>query len=299
MSIQNILVTGGAGFIGSHLCEALVAGGYRVRVLDNLSSGNRDWLPPTAMLIEGDVTDPATCDRAMQGMDAVCHLAAMSRVTTDMDKIDLCTRSNILGTQNILMAAKAHNIKKIVYSGSSTAYGNQPLPHKEDKTQIELLNFYAVSKFAGEQYCQLFDRFYGLPTTVLRFFNVYGPRQPEVGVYALVIGIFLKQLREHKPLELHGGGSQRRDFVHVRDVARAIIAAIKSPHHGNTYNVGTGQSHSIKEIADLISSNQVTAPARAGDAKETLADITHIAQDLGWAPQVSLAKGIAELKSEQ
>lgn len=295
--LKNILVTGGAGFIGSHLVETLLSQGYCVRVLDNLSSGTRDWVPSAVDFVEGDVANRADCDRAVQGMDAICHLAAMSRVTTDMDKVDLCTRSNVLGTQNILMAAKAAGIKKLVYSGSSTAYGSQATPHREHETPIELLNFYAVTKYTGEQYCQLFDRLYDLPVTVLRYFNVYGPRQPEVGMYALVIGIFLKRLREGKVLELHGSGAQRRDFVHVRDVARAIIAAMESPQRGMTYNVGTGVSYSIKEIADLISPNQTIAPARAGDAKETLADIARISRDLGWQPEISLAEGIDELKT--
>ena len=227
-----VLVTGGAGFIGSHLVEGLLAKGYRVRVLDSLIYGRREWVPPEAEFLKGDVADLATCREAMAGVAGVFHLAAMSRVIPSFDTIETCTRDNVLGTQNVLIAAREAGVRKIVYSGSSTFYGNQPAPHREYETPSEFLNIYGLTKQVGEQYCLLFDRHFGVPAVVLRYFNVYGPRQPQTGNYALVMGIFLRRWTDGNTLIIHGAGAQRRDFVHVRDVARANIMAFESERHG-------------------------------------------------------------------
>ena len=290
-----VLVTGGAGFIGSHLSERLIQRGYRVRVLDNLSFGRRDWVPPAAEFLEGDIRDLATCHNACAGVSGVFHTAAMSRVGPSMEAVDVCTQQNVVGTQNMLLAARDVKVKKFVYSGSSTYYGNQDVPHREDM-RGEFLNFYALSKYAGEEYCRMFDRVFGTPIVVLRYFNVYGPHQPQSGPYALVLGIFLKAWRDGKTLEIHGTGAQRRDFVHVRDVADCNIAAYESSAHDDTFNVGSGSNISIKELADRISPDQVPGPIRPGDSKETLADISHTASTLNWKPTVTLEDGLAELK---
>lgn len=292
---ETLLVTGGAGFIGSHLCELLLARGYRVRVLDNLIYGRREWVPRGAEFIEADVTDAAACRRAASGCAGVFHMAAMSRAAPSLEAIDECTQNNIVGTQNVLIAAREAGMRKVVYSGSSTYYGNQPGPHRESM-RPQFLNFYALSKYAGEEYCMLFDRALGLPAIVLRYFNVYGPRQPEQGAYALVLGAFLRRWRDGKTLEIHGDGSQRRDFIHVRDIAEANLAAYLSSARGFALNVGSGENISVKELADLISPDQVHAPRRAGDAEVTLADISLIQATLGWRPRVSFADGLAELK---
>ncbi len=292
---DTVLVTGGAGFIGSHLCALLLARGYRVRVLDNLVYGHREWVPREAEFIAGDVTDPAVCRRAAAGVAGVFHLAAMSRAAPSLDAIEACTQSNIVGTQNVLIAARAAGVRKLVYSGSSTYYGNQPGPQVETM-RPRFLNFYALSKYAGEEYCMLFDRALGLPAIVLRYFNVYGPRQPEQGPYALVLGVFLRRWRDGRPLEIHGDGAQRRDFIHVRDIAEANLAAFENPAHGVAFNVGAGVNISVKELADLISPDQTFAPRRAGDADVTLADLARITATLGWRPCVSFADGLAELK---
>ncbi len=292
---ETLLVTGGAGFIGSHLCALLLARGYRVRALDNLIYGRREWVPDAAEFIEGDVTDLAACRRAAAGVAGVFHLAAMSRAAPSLEAIEACTQSNIAGTQNVLIAAREAGVRKLVYSGSSTYYGNQPGPHRESM-RPQFLNFYALSKYAGEEYCMLFDRALGLPTIVLRYFNVYGPRQPEQGAYALVLGVFLRRSRDGRPLEIHGDGAQRRDFIHVRDIAEANLAAFENPAHGVALNVGGGENISVRELADMISPNQTFAPRRAGDAEVTLADISQIAATLGWRPRVKFADGLAELK---
>ncbi len=294
--IGKVLVTGGAGFIGSHLVEALVERGASVRVLDNLSLGQREWVHPSVEFMEGDIRDLETCHRAMEGREGVFHLAAMSRSAASIDAIELCTSANVLGTQNVLAAARKAGVRKVVYSGSSTYYGNATAPQHEDMPG-DFLNFYGLSKYVGEEYCLLFDRLYGVPSIVLRYFNVYGPRQPEEGVYALVLGIFLRRAAENKPLVIHGSGQQRRDFVHVRDVAAANVAAYESPVHGVRLNVGSGVCISVKELADMVSPNQEQGPRRQADAEVTLADLSRIRQTIGWEPKVSFAEGLAELRA--
>ncbi|MEO8678275.1 MAG: NAD-dependent epimerase/dehydratase family protein [Vicinamibacterales bacterium] len=296
MSQPPLLVTGGAGFIGSHLTEALIAQGKRVRVLDDLSLGRREWVPAGVEFIEGDIRDPETCRRACADCEAVFHLAAMSRSAASLDNIEVCTSTNIVGTENVLIAAKAAGVGKVIYSGSSTYYGNQPAPHREDQPG-DFLNFYGLSKYVGEEYCLMFDRLYGLPCVVLRYFNVYGPRQPEEGVYALVLGIFLRRAARGQALVIHGDGSQARDFVHVRDVAAANIAAYRSNARAARMNVGSGTSISVKELADMISSRQEYGPRRVADAAVTLADLSRIRELLEWEPRVSFREGLEELKA--
>ncbi len=295
--MKNVLVTGGAGFIGSHLCEGLLAAGYRVRVLDSLIYGKREWVPETAEFIEGDIRDIDACHRAAAGMDAVLHCAAMSRSGPSQEHLDLCTQSNIAGTQNMLLAARDAGVRKFIYSGSSTYYGSRTPPHRENDLP-DFLNIYGLTKRVGEQYCLLFDKGFDLPCIVFRYFNVYGPRQPETGAYALVLGIFLRRHAEGKSLEIHGDGAQRRDFVHVRDIVSANLAALKSGVRGEVFNVGSGTSISVKELADMISPDQVHTESRQGDSTATLADISRIRAALGWSPQISFAQGLEELRTK-
>src|SRR5690242_7745108 len=267
--MTKMLVTGGAGFIRSHLCEGLLARGHHVRVLDSLVYGAMENLPAGVDFIQGDIRDLTTCQRATDGMDGVFHCAAMSRSGPSQEQIDVCTQSNITGTQNMLLAARDAGARHFIYSGSSTYYGNRPVPHRESDPP-DLLNIYGLTKQVGEEYCLLFDRTSDLACVVLRYFNVYGPRQPETGAYALVLGIFLNRHAQNKVLEIHGGGIQRRDFVHVRDVVAANIAAFERAQEkgvrGEVFNVGSGESLSVKELADMISPNQVCTEARKGDA---------------------------------
>jgi nucleoside-diphosphate-sugar epimerase len=291
----NVLVTGGAGFIGSHLCEALLARGYRVRVLDSLVYGNRDWVPGACEFLQGDIRDIDACHAAVRGMDGVIHCAAMSRSGPSLEHLDFCTQTNIAGTQNMLLAARDARLKRFIYSGSSTYYGNLEPPHHE-AVAPQLLNIYALTKQAGEQYTLLFDKVFDLPALVLRYFSAYGPRQPATGAYALVLGIFLDRAARGEVLEIHGDGSQRRDFVHVRDVVAAQIAAYDSDLRHQVFNVGSGTNISIQELADIISPHQRHVGRRADDSRGTLADISRICAALGWSPQVSFADGLAELR---
>jgi nucleoside-diphosphate-sugar epimerase len=292
---DRVLVTGGAGFIGSHLTEALVERGYRVRVLDNLTSGHHDWVPRGAEFLEGDIRDLEVCQWACEGCNGIFHMAAMSRSAASLDAVELCTSSNVVGTQNILLAARDHKVGKVVYSGSSTFYGSRSIPHVEGM-RPDFLNLYGLSKATGEEYCLLFDRLYGVPAIVLRYFNVYGPRQPEQGAYALVLGIFLRRWLEGRTLVIHGDGMQSRDFVHVSDVVRANIRAYESTVHGETINIGSGRAISVRELADLISPLQEFGPARQGDAAHTLADVTRARDLLGWKPGIRFEDGLRELK---
>ncbi|MBC7997048.1 MAG: NAD-dependent epimerase/dehydratase family protein [Leptolyngbya sp.] len=295
---QRVLVTGGAGFIGSHQVEALLERGYDVCALDSLTMGMRDWVNAKAEFIEGDIRDLEACKRAVRGCTGIIHLAAMSRSAASLDSVEICTSNNIVGTQNILIAAKEEGVKKVVYAGSSTYYGNQKPPQNEDMAP-EFLNFYGLSKYVGEEYCRLYDKMYNVPTNVMRYFNVYGPRLSGEGAYALVMSIFLRQKKAGLPLTIHGEGSQTRDFIHVRDVARANICALETELHGRTYNVGSGVAISVKDLADRISKDQIHEARRAGDADVTLADISRIKTELGWSPEISFDQGMEELIAAQ
>jgi nucleoside-diphosphate-sugar epimerase len=294
MKSETMLVTGGAGFIGSHLVERLLELRYKVRVLDNLTQGRREWVHPACEFVEGDIANLSLCRRACEEVSGVFHLAAMSKVAPSIDQFEFCTEQNIIGTQNLLIAARDAKVRKVVYSGSSTYYGNSAPPQAETALP-NCLNPYAISKYVGEQFCEVFTRLYKLPTITLRYFNVYGARQPSVGAYALVLGIFLAQQQRGEALTIHGDGSQRRDFIHVFDVVDANLAAYASDIEGMALNVGSGTNISIQEIADIISPNQVHLPRRAGDAEVTLADISRIRKLLGWEPRVSFADGLKQL----
>ncbi len=291
-----MLVTGGAGFIGSHVVEKLLLNGHEVTVLDNLSSGNREWLATGAELVVGDIRDPRAWDTALVGVEYVAHLAAMARSGPSMTMIDDCATVNIDGTLIGLRKSLEHGVRKFVYAASSTHYGNLTPPQRVDD-KPDLLNPYGLTKHVGELWALLFNRAMGLPTLALRFFNVYGPRQPRTGPYGLVIGLFLDAAAHGRPLEIHGDGHQRRDFVHVRDVAECIRLGLFSQSQGHVFNVGSGHNTSILELAELISPNTTHVERREGDAEQTLADISQTVSALRWQPTVPFHEGLAELKS--
>ena len=294
---MRALVTGGAGFIGSHVVDLLVYSGYDVTVVDNISQGNVEWINKSASFYEGDVTDLDLMRSLCKRQDVVFHLAAMSRVLPSLSggpsACLFSEQQNILGTLNVLIASSENEVMKVVYSASSTAYGNSSAPHKEDG-KTDLITPYAVSKFVGELYCEQFTKMYGLKTACLRYFQVYGPRQPISGEYATVAGIFINQFKAGLPLTIHGDGSQKRDFVHVKDIAKANLLAFERDACG-TINVGTGNSHSIKYLADIISDNQSFLPNRKFDMIETKADTERCSHLLGWSPEIDFETGIKEL----
>lgn len=288
---MKILVTGGAGFIGSHLVDLLVELGHEVVVLDNLSSGRRHNLNSGCSLFDGDIRSSNDCENAVDGCDAVFHLAAMSRSGPSMSMIDECHQINVVGTLNMLRASEKKGVKKFIYSASSTCYGNSPPPHTID-SKIELLNPYGWSKFTGEQLALTVGKTSKIEVVSLRFFNVYGPREPVAGEYALVIGTFINRLANNEVLEIHGDGLQSRDFVHVSDVVACLVQALLLGVNGLVLNVGSGVGTTIKEIADLISPFQSFTHRRLGDAMHTLADISLTKKVLGWSPKVSIEYGI-------
>lgn len=303
MSSNRVLVTGGAGFIGSHVVERCLREGYSVTVLDNLSQGKKQWVSADAKFVEGDILDLDLLRDLTHQVDGVFHLAAMSRVLPSVGKGPesalYSADQNIRGTLNVLVASAENKVEKVIYSASSTYYGTRPAPHYEDG-DFGGSTPYAVSKYVGELYCAQFSRMFGLSTVCLRYFQVYGKRCPSTGEYAMVSSIFVNQAKRGQPLTIDGDGSQRRDFVHVDDVAEANLRAFHAfmAKDGVVINVGRGQSHSVKELADLISPNQVHRAPRAFDMQETLADTTRCSAILGWTPTVPFREGTLRLINE-
>lgn len=296
---MRYLVTGGAGFIGANLVAKLLAGGHSVRVLDDLSAGKKERVPAAAELIVGSITDRATCDRAGAGMDGVFHLAAIPRMPYSIEHPQETNEVNVAGTINVLLAARDAKVKRVVYSASSSAYGAQTKLPFVETMMPHPMSPYGLQKLVSEEYCRLFSELFGLETVSLRYFNVYGGKfQVADGAYPLVIALFIKQRLAGEPLTMTGDGEYRRDFTHVYDVVEANLLAMTSEKvgHGEVINIGAGDSHSVKEVADLIGGATVFIPPRPGDPPATLADRTRAKELLNWEPQVKFADGIAELK---
>ncbi len=300
MSTKKAVVTGGAGFIGSHLATALIERGYETHVIDTLVNGRREDVPEGAILHEVDVTDLAAVRPIVKEASAVFHLAALPRVTYSYDHPEESHRANIDGTFSMLMASKEAGIGRFVYAASSSAYGKQDrLPFTEDM-QPHPMSLYAFQKFAGEEYARLFSELYGLQTVSLRFFTVYGSRMRPDGGYALAIPKFLQMRKENKPLPVTGDGTQTRDFTHVKDVVNACLLAMESPQvgKGEVLNVAAGRNVSVSTLVELIGGTPEFLPERPGDAPDTFGDNTRARELLGWNPAVTLEEGIAELKAE-
>lgn len=299
--MSTYLVTGGAGFIGSHLVGALLAEGHRVRVLDNFSTGRRERMHPDAELIEADIINLDAIQPAFRGVDGVFHVAALPRVQFSIEHPLESNAANITGTLHVLEAAREVGVRRVVYSASSSAYGDQPtLPlHEEMKPNPK--SPYGLQKYVGEEYCKVYSLCHGLGTVSLRYFNVYGPGMPDEGAYNTVIAIFLRQRRAGEPLTITGDGTQTRDFTHVRDVVRANILAMTGANvgRGEVINIGAGSNHSVSEVAGLIggpSYSQTHLPSRL-EPHDTLADNRRARELLGWAPQVLFEDGIRELRA--
>jgi dTDP-L-rhamnose 4-epimerase len=343
---RPILITGGAGFIGSHLCDELLAGGHRVRVLDNLASQvhgeaarRPDYLDPEVELVVGDVCDPAAVRSALHGIDAVYHFAAAVGVGQSMYEIAHYTRVNNLGTAVLLEALMQKPVERLVVASSMSLYGEglyrtasgevrsvgersleqlrrgdwdwrdehgavlTPAPTPESKTPA-LASVYALSKLDQERLCLMTGRAYGIPTVALRFFNAYGPRQALSNPYTGVLAIFASRLLNDSAPRIFEDGDQQRDFVSVYDIARACRLALENPAAaGEVFNVGSGTPYTVREIAERIATvvgkehlrPEITKKYRVGDIRHCYADITKARSVLGYAPQVSLGDGLAEL----
>ena len=291
-----VVVTGGAGFIGSHLVDALIELGFRVRLIDNFATGRREYLHPAAELIEADIRERAAIAHAFDGADCVFHTAALPRVPLSIEKPIETHMTNVVGTLNVLVAARDARVRRVINSGSSSVYGDQEkLPLTEDMAPNPL-SPYALQKLTAEQYARLFHRLFAMQTLTLRYFNVYGPRMTSEGAYVTVIGVFLRARREGRPLTIEGDGEQTRDFTHVRDVVRANLLAIDAPTaDGRAINIGFGRNTSVNQIAAMIGGPRASQPSRAGDVRHTLADISQAARLLGWRPRTPIEEGIGEL----
>jgi len=307
MSIYHWLITGGAGFIGSHLAHALVEQGQRVTVLDNLSGGNQENLADIhdkVHFIKGDICNTCDVDLATQGVDYILHHAALVSVAESMENPEKTSQINIHGTQNILEAARKNGVKRVVFASSSAVYGNSPdLPYKET-TPTDCQSPYAWSKQAGAELCQLYTKTYGLETIALRYFNVFGTRQNPNSAYAAVIAKFMQLAAENKPLGIDWDGLQSRDFVHVSDVVQANLLVAHKGVPGEIYNVASGRTYTLLELADTIEKvsgrklERVSRPKRPGDVHESSADISKI-KALGFSPRVNLEQGLSDMWAEK
>jgi UDP-N-acetylglucosamine/UDP-N-acetyl-alpha-D-glucosaminouronate 4-epimerase len=295
------LVTGGAGFIGSHLAEELSARGHRVRIVDNLSTGKRANLAavPSAEFMEGDLADPQVAERAVAGMDYVLHQAAIPSVPRSVKDPATSNRSNITATLNVLVAARDAGVKRLVYAASSSAYGNTATLPKREDMPANPLSPYALQKFVGEQYCQMFTKLYGFSTVSIRYFNVFGPRQDPGSPYSGVISLFAAALLAGRRPSIQGDGSQTRDFTYVANVVDGVLRACEAPAAaGEVINVATGGRISLTDL--LLAMNRLNGTqieptyqeARAGDVRDSQADISKARAILGYAPLVSLSDGL-------
>ena len=295
---NRVLVTGGAGFIGSNLVDALLEQGHMVVCVDNESASNEEFYwNRNAINIKADVTDYKIMRNCMTDIDYVFHLAAESRLQPAIENPIEAIVKNCVGTTTVLQCAREAGVKKVMYSSTSSGYGMNSYPNVETQPD-DCLNPYSASKVAAEKFCKMYTDLYGLKTVVFRYFNVYGERSPVFGQYAPVIGIFLKQKNEGQSLTIVGDGSQRRDFIHVKDVAAANILAatadIPEEYYGQVFNIGSSDSISIQEIANLISDDQVYIPKREGEMETTFANIDKAKEILGWTPKINVSDWIRE-----
>lgn len=278
---MKCLVTGGLGFIGSHLVDELIKQGHKVYIVDNLSTGKRENLNPKAVFYENGIVS-RTFWKQMHEVDVVYHTAALPRIQPSIKNPIKSHKTNVNGTLNVLEYCRRYKAK-LIFSGSSSIFKGDSLPTKETDAK-EPKSPYSLQKWLCEQYIELYHKLYGLDYVILRYFNVYGPRQLTEGAYACVLGIFLNQKEQGKPLTITNDGEQRRDFTHVKDVVRANIMAIDWQ---GTFNIGAGKNYSINELADLVGGEKEYIGYRKGEVKSTLCDNSK-AQSMGWKPEYKL-----------
>ena len=299
--MASYLVTGGAGFIGSHIVHRLLSQNNTVRVADDFSSGLRENVPAGVDLVDGDLADPAVAARAVAGMEYVIHQAAIPSVPRSVKQPMETHRANVDGTLNILVASKDAGVRRVVFAGSSSVYGESAtLPKREDMRTAPITP-YALHKQIGEQYCQMFTKLYGLETVTTRYFNVFGPRQQPGSPYSGVISLFIEALAAGKAPHVHGDGRQTRDFTFVGDVVTGVLAACHAPAaSGEIINVAVGGRISLLEVIRTLQNifktdvEPVFGPAREGDIRDSQADITKARQLLGFSPVVPFDDGLRQ-----
>ena len=298
---MRALVTGGAGFIGAHLVDALVAGGHSVRVVDDLSSGFMGSVPPDAEFIEGNVSDEAAVRTAVEGIEVVFHQAAHRAVLRSVEHPLATDQANTHGTLTVLKAAVDAQVKRVIYASSSSVYGGMGSRPTPESVSLLPHSPYAVSKLAGENYCRVFSELHGLETVALRYFNVYGPRQRPDSAYAAVIPLFIEALTRGNPPIVHSDGRQSRDFTYIDDVVSANLAAANAPAKkcsGNAYNIAGGTAYSLLDLLEILGDIMVVEPRpvftdpRPGDVRNTRADITAARRDLAHEPRIGFEEGL-------
>ena len=299
---MKCLITGGAGFIGSHIVDALIEKGHEVVVIDNESSEVHDhfYFNDKATYHKLDIADYQATRSVYDGVDYVFHCAAESRIQPAILNPLLAIRTNTLGTGTVLQCSREAGVKKVMYSSTSSGYGLVNEPPLEETMPDDCLNPYSVSKVSGEKLCKMYNDLFGVKTVIFRYFNVYGHREPLKGPYAPVVGLFLRQHRAGQPLTIVPDGTQRRDFTHVEDVVQANLLAMEvdHEHYGEVFNVGTGTNHSVLELADMISDNTAEVEARIGEAYITLANNQKIRDVLGWSPTKHIGDYVKEELNE-
>lgn len=304
MAKRICVVTGGAGFIGSHLVERLVADGMAVRVIDNLANGRPDNLAPAqalggdVSLHRCDVTDRAAIDPIIAGADWVFHLAALADIVPSIKNPLAYHRANVDGTVAVLEAARAAGVARFVYAASSSCYGLPDRCPTPEEAPARPMYPYALTKYLGEQYVLHWAQTYGLPAVSLRLFNVFGPRHRTGGAYGAVFGVFLAQKLAGKPFTVVGDGTQTRDFTFVTDVADAFVTAAHASVSGMALNVGSGGTYSVNQLVALLEGPVVQIPKRPGEPDCTFADITRIGEVLGWQPQTRFEDGVARVLAD-
>lgn len=295
---MKVLVTGGAGFIGSHVVDLLLEEGHEVTVLDNFSTGRADNLEHVAdqiNLIECEIGVFGKWVSELTGIDWVIHLAALADIVPSIQHPDAYYQSNVTGTFNLLRAASEANVKRFVYSASSSCYGIPDHYPTKEEAPIQPQYPYALTKRMGEELVLHWAQVYKLPALSVRFFNVYGPRSRTSGTYGAVFGVFLAQKLANKPMTIVGDGAQTRDFTYVTDIAGAVLAAAASNKSNTVYNVGSGQTVSVNRLAELLGGDTTHIPERPGEPDCTFADITKITKEIGWQPCVSIEDGVSEI----
>ncbi|MGA2515446.1 MAG: SDR family oxidoreductase [Thermodesulfobacteriota bacterium] len=302
--MSKVLVTGGAGFIGSNLTEELLRRGHFVRVLDDFSTGKRENLIfdekyPSLKVIEGDIRDLDTCQKAVEGMEYVFHQGALPSVQRSVEDPETSNAVNVGGTLNILLAARGKGVKRVIYASSSSVYGDTPTLPKHEEMPTNPLSPYALQKYVGEHYCRLFYQLYGLETISLRYFNIFGPKQDPNSLYSAVIPKFIDALVQDRPPVIFGDGEQSRDFTYIENVVQANLLAMSAEHlHGEAINIACGKRISLNQLLNVLKEIlgskifPLYQEPRKGDVKHSLADIRKGKEIVGYEPTVGVEIGL-------
>ena len=299
MKVKKSIITGGAGFIGSNLTDHLVRIGHKVIVLDNFISGKRSNLAhhkkKDVKIFTIDISKSKSLDKYFKGADYVFHLAGLAEIIPSFKNPNKYFENNVIGTLNVLEAARKVKIKKLIYAASSSCYGNPLKFPTSEKDEIKTQHPYGLTKYLGEELIMRYANLFNMPNISFRFFNVYGPRLNTSGQYSAVFGNFLKQKKTKKPLTVVGNGKQTRDFIYVDDLINAFLKIIKSKFVNRIYNLGSGKEISINEIALLFGGKKIFIPKRPGEPRRSLANIAKLKKDINWRPIITIREGVKKL----